>query len=470
VLESQIARVNGSRPYLLALRDAYRGHVESLRRAGKEAEAEVYAKRLAILDHPGDEAPAGRSVAPARTETRPVQTTGTEPDARPDAKFRANVDDPFHPDNTRRLSSGQLVKQADAEFDQRRYAVASKLYQQAQQADATAILSQDRWAYCKIAQVFDYLSHPTPGGPTADALEAEVNQAVRLSPKMEAYAREKLLPRIRELREGKLAEAEPVAVAVRHLDGKEKGWEVAETSNFRIFHQGQKETAERVARAAEQARTAAARRWLGESVADWKPICEVYLHANAQDYSRATNQPATSPGHSTVMLDAGRIMSRRIDLRRDEPTLLTQRLPHETTHVVLAGQFGDRPLPRWADEGLAVLSEPEEEVVRYRERLQECVRNHQLFTLDKLLALQEYPEARRIDAFYCESVALAEFLLKEKDAKTLTAFLRDVQRLGAEAASQRHYGFADLTDMQQRFEKFALGKVYTQTPVADRGR
>src|SRR5258708_20042258 len=99
--------------------------------------------------------------------------------------------------------------------------------------------------------------------------------------------------------------------------------------------------------------------------------------------------------------------------------MLAQRLPHETTHVVLAGKFGDKPLPRWADEGLAVMAEPRSEIERHLRKLQECRRNHQLFYFNKMIEMQDYPEARRINAFYCETVSLVEFLLLEKAPATL---------------------------------------------------
>ena len=73
-----------------------------------------------------------------------------------------------------------------------------------------------------------------------------------------------------------------------------------------------------------------------------------------------------SPGHSSIRTDGPRVLSRRIDLHcGDVPNLLAAVLPHETTHVTLAGQFGDRPVARWADEGMAVLTEPREKVERH---------------------------------------------------------------------------------------------------------
>src|SRR5712691_11859819 len=54
VLESQIAHIDGSGEYLMALRDAYRGAIKNLRLVNRPTEtalAAVYARRLAILEN-----------------------------------------------------------------------------------------------------------------------------------------------------------------------------------------------------------------------------------------------------------------------------------------------------------------------------------------------------------------------------------------------------------------------------------
>ena len=60
-------------------------------------------------------------------------------------------------------------------------------------------------------------------------------------------------------------------------------------------------------------------------------------------------------------MNAGKIISRRVNLRTDHPTLVQAVLPHEITHVILADFFTEQQIPRWADEGLAVLAEPLDE-------------------------------------------------------------------------------------------------------------
>jgi hypothetical protein len=283
---------------------------------------------------------------------------------------------------------------------------------------------------------------------------------------MERFGKD-LLARINERRDGKNPETknpeEGASTPVRHLK-QENGWDLAETANFRILHKGRsQELVEKVAAIAEQSRSKSLQKWFGEQEEKWQPACEIFLHATTQEYTRETNKPANSPGHSTVTMEGDRVISRRIDLHCDEPTMMAQRLPHETTHVVLVGKFGDKPLPRWADEGLAVMAEPREQIERYLAKLQDCRKARQLFYFNKMLEMQDYPEPRRVDAFYCESVSLVEFLIREKDAFTLTKFLRDGQHNGFEAAAKTHYGFASLNDMQQSWEKYAFGQTYTSS-------
>jgi len=486
ILESQLPRINGNRQYLTALRDAYRGYIDELRREKKDDEAKLYTRRLAILDGKpqgkstvAKDAETKASAIPVKNEVKAVASPQAKKNssdslpASPEPVFRANIDDPFQPENNKGYLAKNILEDADAAFDKRQFPEAGKLYQRAYQADRAILAGkEDRLAYCQLDHVVRQLNSPPAGGLALVALEQEVEQAVQLAPKLQPYGKS-LLARIRERRggdSGNLQETEVAPVKVNHREGP-NGWEVAETANFRIMHKGQsRELVEKAAAVAERTRTTMGRKWLGDAEEQWKPACEVFLHATVDDYVRETGKQANSPGHSTVSTEKDRVISRRIDLHCDEPAMLARRLPHETTHVVLAGKFGDKPLPRWADEGLAVMAEPRCEIDRYLGKLQECRCNHQLFYFNKMIEMQDYPEARRIDAFYCESVSLVEFLLKEKDAATLAKFLRDGTRLGYEAAAKRCYGFADLNDMQKRWEMFAFGQTYTKSNVADRGR
>src|SRR5262249_551601 len=147
-----------------------------------------------------------------------------------------------------------------------------------------------------------------------------------------------------------------------HLGRSADGWAVAETTNFRIHHNQPRELVEKAAQVAERTRWDMQRKWFGTNGDVWNPKCDLFLHATAHDYNRVTDAPAGSPGHSSFKLGSGPVLSRKIDVHCDNPNVLIAVLPHETTHTVLAGNFGEKPVPRWADEGMAVLSEPQDKI------------------------------------------------------------------------------------------------------------
>src|SRR5207245_1234603 len=154
--------------------------------------------------------------------------------------------------------------------------------------------------------------------------------------------------------------------------------------NFRVFHNQSRDLAEQTARVAEKSRADMARKWLGELEPDWNHQCDIVLHATTEDYSRTTGKHSSLHGHSTIQSDGGRVLSRRIDLHCDDTSMLTAVLRHETTHVVVAGKLGDYAVPRWADEGMAVLSEPRDKIDSHLRGLPSYRTGRQLFGVRQL--------------------------------------------------------------------------------------
>jgi hypothetical protein len=259
--------------------------------------------------------------------------------------------------------------------------------------------------------------------------------------------------------------AEP-AITVRHLPSRD-GWARAETANFRVYHNQSKKLVQQVAEAAERTRRNVGQKWFGGWKEDWSSRCDIYLHATAQEYSYATGVPATAPGHSSIRFDGARILSRRIDLPCDDAsTMLLAVLPHEATHVVVAGQFGERQIPRWADEGLAILSEPRVKIEQHRLNLDECRRERRLFSVRDLMQLTAYPEQRRLVAFYAQSASLVQFLAEEKGAPAFREFLRDAMKNGYDAALKEHYGFGTWEEVQQKWHRKVLATAERPTGTA----
>jgi hypothetical protein len=443
VLEKQIPYIDGNRRYLAALADAYRGHVRRLEQDGRHAEARKYRGFLDILDRPG------RGGASAQAPVKPAPVAG------PTARGKALDDgDPFAESNGAARRARGLLERAERAFQDGGYDAAGRLYAQAERAEpGCAAGCQERWAYCKLYVVAEALNRPGAGGAPAE-LEREVRQALRMAPRLERVG-QGLIDRLKSGDRGR--QAEP-AIEVKHTPRQGGGWAVAETRSFRIFHAGGQETAEKVARVAETTRVAMTRKWFGEEPRyPWKPQCDVYLHPTGQGYAKATGAPPTAPGHSTISLDAGRVVSRRIDLRGDDPNLLVGVLPHETTHVVLAGNFGSHHVPRWADEGMAVLSEPRERVELHLRNLPGHRRDGALFSAGELMKMADYPEARRIGPFYAQSVSLVDFLCRKKDPATFTRFLREALDGRYEAALERHYGYHSFAELEREWKDSALG-------------
>jgi hypothetical protein len=469
VLEGQLARINGSREYLTVLRDAYRAYVKELRLAGKDSDAEEYLGRLKILDPgaalDGTLARAGSSPpatpAPRTLATEPARTTPTA---------RAKMDDdPFDPANAARRPGPNLLEQAEHAFIDRRFDAAARLFEQAYQGKVDLSTdNKEQWAYCKLHAVVRQLNQPSPGDPAYADLDREVRVAIGLAPRLDDYGKG-LLRKIQERSAADPGKPEAAApVAVRHLERQADGWAVAETANFRIYHTQSRELAEKVAQVAEVTRAAMHRKWLGEAGENWNPRCELYVHATGQDYSRATGVPTSSPGHSTIRSEGGRVLGRRMDLHCDDAGMLSAVLPHETTHVVIAGKFGDAPVPRWADEGMAVLTEPRDKIDRHLRNLPRYRQDQVLLGIRQLMQMNDYPEPRFIGPFYAQSVSLVDFLSREKGPQTFAAFLREGLRGGYEPALRRHYGIQDFNELEQRWHRFAFGDGATPGGVAQR--
>jgi hypothetical protein len=475
VLEAQLARINGNAAYLALLRDAYRAHIQELRLANQTASIGLYMQRLQILD-PGAALDSGslpvkpiaapqvatvETPAPMPVKPSPTIPAKAEPPApvRAEPTIRATMEDPAGEGPKARPMPTSLLARAEEEFTNRRYKEAGQLYDQASKADPNSLAtSRERWAYCKLYQVVEAINQPAASGLAWDKLETEVRLALDLAPRLE-YA-DYLLKEIQKRRAaGKEPEGPPVEV--KHFEHDQSGWARAETTHFVIHHNQSAELAGQVAQVAERTRAGMHAKWLGQAPADWEPRCDIYLHATGHDYSTATKIGLHSPGHATIQMRGGQVVGRRIDLRCDQAALLlTAVLPRETTHVTLAGQFGDKQLPRWADEGIAVLAEPRERVDGHLRNLPRLKQDNKLFPVGQLLQLNDYPDSSRITAFYAQSVSLVEFLTDQKGPQVFTAFLRDALGNGYEPALQKHYGFRTFDELNLAWLQ-KIGKDFT---------
>ncbi len=231
-------------------------------------------------------------------------------------------------------------------------------------------------------------------------------------------------------------------------------WQVRETRSFRV-HSTDPALAAKAAEAAEGIRTLQGKRWGSPaSRVVWSPRCDIYLYATARDFTRMTGQPESSPGFSTMSLSGNKIIGRRINLRADHPQLLSAVLPHEVTHVVLADLFTERQIPRWADEGMAVLSEPRAEQESRAAELTEPLREGRVFKLSELMAM-DYPSSDAHNLFFAQSVSVTQFLVAQGTPEQFVGFVRGAQRKGVEAALRESYHFDSFAELENRWQTYA---------------
>ncbi len=232
------------------------------------------------------------------------------------------------------------------------------------------------------------------------------------------------------------------------------GWQTIETPNFRIFHTDAR-LAEQAGEAAESIRAAQARQWGTVALQKpWNPRCDLYLFPSGKALAKATSQPDTSPGFSSIESNRRRITSRRTALRADHPQLLTAVLPHEVTHVVLADVFIEQPIPRWADEGIAVLAEPEAEQIRRAADLQDSLDSGNVIQVGELMQ-NDNPAAKDWSLYYAQSVSLTRFLVEQGTPARFLQFIRDSHDKGIDAALRDCYRIEGLGELQNRWVGYA---------------
>jgi hypothetical protein len=430
-LEKEVGNADGNKAFLDLLREAYLAELYQL-----EKDSTANADRIAT------------------TRRKLFVLGGTKPAAKPEPKPEPvapvaplNLGPPLVPD----VTPGTPVASAEdaaVAFKRGDYAEADKLFTKIG-SDKLTPEQKTAWAYSRIKVSADRLNAPNCDAATAAEAARSVSDALELIPnnaKLRAVGEQVL----------KAAQAKAgTAVAVATGDA-------VETSSFRV-RGGSRELATKVAEVAEAQRKAIFERWSGPVAGAWQPKCEIVIHATANAYAKATGQPAARTGHATVKLTDSRATARRLDLRADDTTLVANALPRELTHVVLADMFGDKPPPRWAAEGMAVLACSPEEISRYTRTLPRCARDGELRSLASLFELKDVP-AEKLTGFYCQSVSVAEYLIALKGDKHFKLFLNESLRYGTPQALKRQYNIDGPAALEPAWKRASVDVARAQGP------
>jgi hypothetical protein len=231
------------------------------------------------------------------------------------------------------------------------------------------------------------------------------------------------------------------ALATPERNADATAWIVHETANFRICSRFRRADFAPIGIRLERLRAELYAKWLAQDTCQtWTPKCQVVLHPTTGSYLEELGSGAEQTGGaSTIEWSGGCVVVRRIDVRATTPDWLSAALPHEITHVVLADRFPDQQLPRWADEGMAVLADSAEKRSLHLRDAQDALRRQNGFRLVELLALETYPASGRWDAFYGQSVSLVQYLVEQDSPARFIDFVESAVEIGYDAALRQTY-------------------------------
>ncbi len=130
-------------------------------------------------------------------------------------------------------------------------------------------------------------------------------------------------------------------------------------------------------------------------------------------------------------------------------------MPHELTHVILADCFLGRLVPRWIDEGVALLADPTEKQLRHKAEMEQAVADRSAFRVIELLTLEDYPAGNRWGAFYGQSLSLVEYLTKQRSTNDFIHFVQLSFDKGYDASLREVYGLADVAALERSWKSNA---------------
>lgn len=195
--------------------------------------------------------------------------------------------------------------------------------------------------------------------------------------------------------------------------------------------------AQEVGEAAEHYRRQLALEWLGDELPPWPQPCPVHV----------TVGPHLGAGGATsFMFDGGRPFGWQMSIQGSRERILDSVLPHEVTHTIFATHFG-RPLPRWADEGACTTVEHISERAKQHQFLLTFLTTGRGIAFNQLFAMKEYPAD--VLPLYAQGYSLARFLIAQGGKRKFIDYIGDgMQANDWTAATRKHYGFRDLSELQ----------------------
>jgi hypothetical protein len=182
--------------------------------------------------------------------------------------------------------------------------------------------------------------------------------------------------------------------------------------------------------------------------APWSPRCLIVVHDNLASYLHAVPGGQQTVASAWVETEAGQVVTRQIDVRGDRADWLEGALAHEMVHVLAADRFIAVPMPRWAEEGMALLADPARKQQLHDVDFRRASASRRHFRLGELLAMYDYPTPERMQAFYGQSASIVRYLAKRGEPTQFVDFVEQALEHGYDSALQTVYGLQDVAELE----------------------
>lgn len=225
-----------------------------------------------------------------------------------------------------------------------------------------------------------------------------------------------------------------------------------QTQNFYVTSPSA-DLARSVANAAEEARKDLAIEWLGREMSPWPQRCPVQVKL-------ASGKPG---GATTLMFDfRGGYTVLSMNLEGKTEQILRSTVRHEVMHTVLADHFRF-PIPRWADEGVALLAEDEVEQRRFDVDVRGILSSRPRIPVRRLFETKDFPDSDTLIVLYAEGRSVTRFLIGQKDRPTFLKFVQIGVVRDWDTAAKECYGYTSVESLEKAWlDAFARGA--TDTP------
>ena len=222
-----------------------------------------------------------------------------------------------------------------------------------------------------------------------------------------------------------------------------------------------------VLRECETRRAQIAKTWFtGQDLSSWTPKCDLVLHPTRASYRTAAGPLSDcTVACCTIDTPADGMTRRRIDVCAVRGDWLDH-LPHELTHLLVDGQLTAGDLPRWADEGMALLADPVEKRDAHARDLSRALEDGSQFRLGDLLSLDQYPRDGQVAVFYGQSMAIVEFLVDRGGTEKFAEFVNQACRRGYDVALSTSYGMGSVGELEKQWLAQARNPIAQRTPAS----